>query len=446
MKFVAKTPLLMLRHTLSRPIARNTLLKLASELIGRAVTFALGLWAARQLGSVGFGLYNLALAQGFVLAQLGDMGLQTLITREVALQAPLPTPTLPSPLPPDHSPLTTHHSLLTTHHTAWRWKWALALPVTLLLWLFSAGRSPLIRLSFLALGLALLAQTFLEYAAYVFRGQQRLRREAQFLTAARLLTALSGGFILWRGGGLPGLALASLASVSLTAAWAYSHLKREGWFQARPQPLLSPFSRALWQQALPLGAATFLSISYTRLPLFWLEARLDAAAVAHFSAAQRLVEPMQILPASFLAALFPAYSHALRHDPRRAHRLGWLGALLLMGSGAAVALLLGLAAPWLINYLYGAEFHGSIPVLQWLSWSVLPAFVNYSLTHYLIAHGQQRWLTLFMGIMLALHGGLSWLLIPHFGPAGPAISVLAAETALLFACLTVLAKQEAALH
>lgn len=415
----------MLRRALRHPIGRNTLLKLASELVGRAASFALGIWAARQLGSFAFGQYTVALAQGFVLAQLGDMGLQTLITREVAVKG---------------------QAAQAAVYTALRWKCAIALPVAVLFWLFSAGNPPLIRLSFLGLGLAMLAQTFLEYAAYVFRGQQRLRREAQLLASARLLTSISGALALWWGGGLPGLALTTLASVSVMAALALYGLRRAGWFQGRPWPLSGPLARALWQQALPLGAATFLSISYTRLPIFWLEARLDATAVAQFSAAQRLVEPMQILPASFLAALFPAYSQALRRDPRRARRLGWRGALLLSGGGAAVALLLWLAAPWLISRLYGPEFHDSIPVLQWLSWSVVPAFVNYSLTHYLIARGQQRWLTLFMGVMLALHGGLSWLLIPAWGSAGPAISVLVAETALLFACLTVLTKQEATLH
>lgn len=95
-------------------------------------------------------------------------------------------------------------------------------------------------------------------------------------------------------------------------------------------------------------------------------------------------------------------------------------------------------APWLISHLYGAEFGGGIPVLRALSFSILPAFVNYSLTHYLIAANQQRWLTLFMGVMLLLHAGISWFLIPTLGPVGPAISVVIAETTLLFSCAAVL--------
>ena len=65
-------------------IRRNAAIKLASELIGRLALFALVLFAARRLGEAGFGLYNYALALGFVLAQLTDLGMQLVLTREIA--------------------------------------------------------------------------------------------------------------------------------------------------------------------------------------------------------------------------------------------------------------------------------------------------------------------------------------------------------------------------
>ena len=72
--------------------------------------------------------------------------------------------------------------------------------------------------------------------------------------------------------------------------------------------------------------------------------------------------------------------------------------------------------------------------MRWLSLAMWPAFINYSLTHYLIARGQQQWLTLFNGVMLLLHLALSWALIPRIGILGPAVSLLVAESFLLVAC------------
>ena len=60
-------PMFLLKR-LSTPLGHNAAVKLASELIGRIATFLLALWAARQLGEAGFGVYNYGLALGFVSA------------------------------------------------------------------------------------------------------------------------------------------------------------------------------------------------------------------------------------------------------------------------------------------------------------------------------------------------------------------------------------------
>src|SRR5919109_1673546 len=66
-------------------IRSNAGAKLAGELVGRAATFAVAVYAAQRLGAADFGLYSYAVAVGFVAAQISDLGLQTLITREVAV-------------------------------------------------------------------------------------------------------------------------------------------------------------------------------------------------------------------------------------------------------------------------------------------------------------------------------------------------------------------------
>jgi O-antigen/teichoic acid export membrane protein len=162
-------------------------------------------------------------------------------------------------------------------------------------------------------------------------------------------------------------------------------------------------------------------------------------AVATFSAAHRLVEPAQIVPASLLAAVFPALSHALHRDASYARRLAWGVSLLLALFGVALAALFWLGAGWLIPLLYGQGYVEAAPVLQVLALSIVPAFVNYGLTHFLIARGQQGVIGVFTAIMLVLHAGLSWQWIPRWGPAGPAAAIVIAEVVLSVACLLTLA-------
>jgi len=413
---------------LSRRLGGNALAKLGSELVGRVATFGLSLFIANHLGERAFGAYNYGLALGFVLAQIADLGLQVLVARDVAIAGHGAQPLVRRAL----------------HLKLW-----LALPVVVLLVVLRNGRPAAEQTGLLLLGLAMLAQTFLEFAAYIYRGQQQVFREAWLLTSARLLTALLAGVALLAGSSLAGISAlplvggAYLLAISGVAVWGLWQLHRAGWFDRLPagaevrNGAVTTYGR-LVKEALPLGIAIFLSIGYTRVAIFLLEFRLGAVAVAEYSAAQRLVEPAQIVPAALLAAVFPAFSQALYSDRQQARRLGIGSSVLLALAGAGVALFFWFGAPWLIPTLYGDAFVESVPVLRLLGLSSLPAFINYNLTHILIARGQQLYSSLFVGLMLAIHSALSWVFIPTLGAVAPAISVTFAELLLLLCCTATL--------
>jgi O-antigen/teichoic acid export membrane protein len=415
----------------NRRIGRNALAKLASELVGRLASFALVLFAARQLGEAGFGLYNYALAWGFVLAQLADLGLQLVITRELAAQSAADDPQNAEFVPPS--------SLV---QIGLQLKLVLSIVVALLMLLLTNGWDFPERIGLLCLGLIPLFSTFIEFTGHVFRGRQDLLAEARLLTAARLTTAMSGILILWLGGDLLGLGVINLITVALFVLLSLHLLHRNGWLEDyrvvidyRAFGRRWPAAHSLLGQALPLGIAIFLSIAYTRLAILLLQALLGEVAVAHFSAAARLVEPTQILPASLMAAVFPAFTLALRHTPQEARRLGMRATLLLLLLGIGIAAACWLLAPRLILLLYGNSYADSVGVFRILALSLPPTFINYSLTHYLVARGQQALVALFTGVMLTLHGLLCWWAIPRFGIIGPAVSVVFVETFLLGACL-----------
>ena len=401
-----------------RPIRHNALVKLTSELIGRLALFALVLLAARRLGEAGFGLYNYALALGFVLAQLTDLGMQLVLTREIAAG-------------------TRGDGLVSA---ALRLKVALSAVVTAALWLMVAGQ-PVARGAVFLLSLLPLLQSFPEFVGYVFRGRQNLTVEAWLLAGARLALAGAGVVALWFWPTLLALAVSQAVVGLLFALIGLVWLRRGGWLARLGEALAVhrlPQQRTelgyLLRQSLPLGVAIFLSIAYVRLAVLLLQYRLGETAVAHFSAAARLTEPAQLIPASIMAAVFPAFALALRHDAAGARRLGARATLLLLAVGVGVAVGGWLLGPWLVPWLYGPAYGASSRVFQVLALSLVPAFVNYTLTHYLIARGQQALMGAFTGAMLALHATLSWLLIPHFGPVGPALSIVLAELLLTILC------------
>jgi O-antigen/teichoic acid export membrane protein len=161
---------------------------------------------------------------------------------------------------------------------------------------------------------------------------------------------------------------------------------------------------------------------------------LGEIAVARFSAASRLIEPAQLVPASLMAAVFPAFTVALHSRSGEALSMGSRATLSLLAAGMALAIGGWFVAPFLIPFLYGPAYAESVQVFQVLAISLVPAFVNYSLTHYLVARGQQLLMGVFTAAMLVLHAGLSWYLIPRLGVVGPALSIILAELLLTTLC------------
>jgi O-antigen/teichoic acid export membrane protein len=411
-----------------RGLPYNALVKLTSELGGRLALFVLILVAARQMSEASFGLYSYALALGFVLAQLTDLGLQLVTTRQIALESGSPDAT-------DANGLVV---------VALRFKVVLSAAVVLCLWVF-ASRQPGDRAALFLLSLLPLWQSYAEFTGYVYRGRQNLRVEARLLAALRVTLALVGVASLWAFGSLFALALGQAAVGLGYAAAALLLLRRGGWVR-RGRDVLAVHRLAgqrrqlayLLRQALPLGLAIFLSVVYARLGVLMLQYTTGETAVAQFSAAARLSEPAQLIPASVMAAVFPAFTVALRGQGRRARQLGGRTTALLAAVGAGLALAGWLAAPVLLPLLYGATYQPSAAIFRVTGITLIPAFVNYSLTHYLIARGQQAVLGPFVALMLAAHAGLSWLLIPRIGATGPAVSMVAAELLLTTLCVLAL--------
>lgn len=410
-------------------MSQNALAKLASEVVGRLAVFGVVLLAARRLTETDFGLFNYALALGFVLAQLADLGLQMVVAREIASTRD------------EEAGASASGSNQKLVGLALQLKLLFSVLVVVILWAIAARSNSEQALALFVLSLVPLVQTYVEFAGYVFRGQQRVAVEARLLAAARLAAAGLGALALLFGLGLAGLAASQLLAALIFTVAGMVLLRRDGWLRRLSQPLAVWEVAAsrneagfLFRQSLPLGVAIFLSIAYTRLAILMLGRLSSAITVAHYSAATRLVEPAQIIPASLMAAAFPLYTQTLHRNADEANGLGRRVTALLLGIGLAAAAFLWLAAPWLIPLLYGAEYAESIRVLQVSGLAIPLTFVNYSLTHYLIARGQQSFMGVFTGLMLLIHIGLSWLLIPRLGAVGPAVSIIVAESVLLVGC------------
>jgi O-antigen/teichoic acid export membrane protein len=386
--------------------------KLVAEVLGRLLQFAFIYAAQRVLGPANYGIVTFGLAVGVVLAPVTDLGLQLIVTREIARDERIAPRLAGAGL--------TLKLILTLCAVG------VLLPVSL-------RRPAEAALATFLLGLAVLAASFAEYFGYVFRGLRHVELDAALTLSLRLLVFAFGFAALLLGVTANHVAVAYWLGGTLAALLGYLWLRRRFF-----RPLLTTRRSemlALLRQALPLGGAIFFSIAYTRTSIFLLDALSNTMAVGEYGVALRLTEPLAMIPAATMAAVFPALTYALARQGYAATRvlrlktIGWLAS-----AGSLIALAGWLLGPPVIHFLYGDQYAGSTRLVQILALAALPTFVNYALTHFLVAVRRQRLNLAFnIGIFFVNLALCLWL-IPRFGPSGAALAVVLSELLLLALC------------
>jgi O-antigen/teichoic acid export membrane protein len=325
-----------------------------------------------------------------------------------------------------------------------RWRWALGIAAVAA----GAGIGALVTSSHVLLPFTLLVahQLFgamLETLAHAYRGLGRTDIESSLSLTHRGAIALGALTVLAVHPSLLWLSVA-LAVPSLLALLASHVIVRR--FTARmtfqgptvqkpatdaaPGVTLSP--RQFRAEVAPLGFAVLLSALYFRCDVYFIQRLHDVEMVGVYNAAFRIVDALRLFPAAALAVAYPTLCAATDLKPVRRLSIG------LAGAALAVTLALIVAARPLLALVYGDAYAAAGGALQVLSLCMPFFYVNYALTHQLIAwEGQRAYLRI---AATALFANLiaNSALIPRDGMIGAAAATLITEVVVLAGCVRAL--------
>ena len=218
-------------------------------------------------------------------------------------------------------------------------------------------------------------------------------------------------------GGVREAVVAWTAAHVLTALFALA-VTRDVWLPVGRPPLLDERGRTMLRVALAMGAVQVVNLVGYRVELFALELYKDVAAVGIYSIAMQAAEAMWLIPAAIATAIT---GPAVHDDERDAARLVTRSALKGLLYTGVVALVVGLAAPFLIPLLFGEDFEGAARPLAVL----LPGVVAYApvtvLVVYISVRHSRPHLSLAVSIAAAaVTAALAFVLIPDHGVEGAA--------------------------
>jgi O-antigen/teichoic acid export membrane protein len=296
------------------------------------------------------------------------------------------------------------------------------------------------------LGVAALANAFGDHFAAIVRGFERFADEARLNAVRAILLAIAGVVTVTVTRSLvglcAGLAAANVGGVLYGAALLRRLVpSRAAGVPARVEPLRleAPtidwaLAKAALSQSLPLWVGGIFSMLYFKVDTLFVRSLAGDAELGVYGAAFKVFEGAMILPSILLSVTFPRLARA-HGDALAQRRLERHLAALLFGTGLMVGAVCFLGGTPIVRLLFGARFRDAVFSLRVLAMGIPLLFLNYGLTHFLIARDLGK-ITQWASItMLGLNVLLDMTLIPRGGGVGAAWATVLTELGLTVWCL-----------
>lgn len=385
-----------------RRLGRNFFWKSAAE-GSKALSALYFILLARHLGAAELGRFSVGFSAAMILATVGDCGLNTLLTRHVAV---------------DRS-----HGTTVFLQTAYlKIIFFAAVFVVAALWP-SLGPNRTFLLIFLGIAAS---RNIVDQLSYLCLAYEKLIIEAKmkfllgFFSLAAAWLALT-----WRpsvnaaaGALLGAQMLAAAVGLALIARHVVLLPKISRW-----PPLGWPVSDVKELLAMALISVALAGFSRIDIScLRWLG--VSTADTGNYFAAERIIAATCLLPGFLAIAALPVFSR-----PEDAGHMGTIYRLRreLFIAGCLAGLALNVWGGPLIAILYGSNFHGAIRPLAWLGLALPFMFINHFSLIALIAD-KRSWHAAFAATAaLSLNILIDLILIPRLGLFGAAAGAVAAQ-------------------
>lgn len=389
-------------------IAKNTVWLFAGQLISRALRATIVIAAARALGAASWGAFSYALGIATFLTTFSDIGINALITKEAA-----------------RSPERKRAYLAT----------ALIVKLVLIAILLAGVFLALPYLTNIPESRALLPilifvfafDTLRELGASLARALEKMQIEAGLQLLTNFAITALGIVLLLRFRTSMALAFAYVAGSGIGAVATFVVLRAHfrNFLRHVKQTLIRPILVTAW----PFGLMSLMGTIALNTDIVMLGWMRTAEEVGYYSAAQKLIYLLYVLPGLVAASIFPLTSRLAHADPPRAKILVERAASGLLLAASALAAIGVLFAPIIIHLFFGGAYAAAIPTFRILMLTLLIVYPSILIGNTLFAYDETKSFARFVAVSAASNIALNLLLIPPFGIEGAALATIGSQLA-----------------
>jgi len=384
---------------LEQTIAKNTFWLSFSEFVGRLLRVILIIYAARLLGAAGWGTFSYLTSLAAVFTIFSDIGISAVLVREVS-----------------KSPKSEAKYFSTTFAI----KIALSIISFVLLVFvtpFFTG-IPISKLLLGLIGLLFIFDSLRRFGTSLFRAKEKMEKEALVNIITQSIIVV-GGFIALSLASTPeslAMAYAFGAGIGLLVAIYFLRENIKKLASAFDKELVKPIIKAAW----PLSLAAIFGMLLVNIDTVMVGWFRGAEHVGFYSAAQKPIALLYILPSLIVGGFFPALARFAGKKTKDFQIIFEKALTMIITIAFPVAIGLILTSNQIISFVYGSEYLAAGPPLRILALTILTAFPVGIIIHAFFAHNKQSKLVPLWGAGAVLNIVLNLFLIPKQGITGAA--------------------------
>ncbi len=395
---------------ITRRIAKNASVLFIATIISYFLGFLVTIYTARYLGAEGFGILGIALSITGIYTIFTDLGLNTLIIREVARDKSLTEKYITN-----STVIKVFLNVLTVILTF--------LTVNIIHY------SPEVSIVIYLVTFSILINAFVSIFNSIFQAYEQM----EYMSVGNILNSifLFAGVYIAVSFNLDIYVFAALYFIANLLTLIYS-IAVYFWKFSFPKINIDlDFWKSTLKEALPFGiTSVFGSIYYWIAPIF-LSVMIGNIVVGWYNAAYKLMFVFLSLYTVYMAAIFPMMSiffktsiDSLKFSYERSFKY-----LLIISLPIAVGTTL--VADKIILLIYGPEYLPAISALQILIWTIPLLFINGLSGNLFSAINRQTLLSKIVLVAAVINIVANLILIPKFSLIGSSIAIVITELALL---------------
>ena len=398
--------------TLVRKIAYNTIVSTGARLIGVALSLInIGL-IARYLGKEGFGSYSLILAFLYVFDNLADLGLYSLMVREISK--------------PGADEKKVASNIFTIRIIALLVFLSIA---SIMIWFFPYSHQ--VKTGTLIAAVSFLFLSIGQVLMGIFQKYLRTDRAAVADVVGRIVQLIFVVLFIKFSAGLYGIILALILGCFINFVLLFIFARKHVLFGLEFD---FPYWKKIIKATLPIAASIVLTLIYFKIDSIFLSIPIinryspsPISDVGIYGIAYKILEGLIFFPAMFVGLIMPLLSGSAFVEPEKFKKVFQkaLDVLVLFIVPLIIGLLM-LSLP-IVILVGGKDFSGSAPVLSVLSFAIGLIFLGNLFGNSIIALDKQKigaWIY-FGGMIFNITTNL--IFIPKYRYVGAAATTLATE-------------------